>query len=93
MTEEVKKIPEILKEIVRKLGAADKSVLEPYVAQLNELLENMKKSGQANIQANLTKALELTEKIKEAKVGEIPGLSVGINTIQTILKNRLGKTE
>lgn len=93
MKEDLKKIANTLAEIVQKLGAADKAVLQPYIAQMNETLENIKKSGQANLQANMAKLLDLTEKIKEAKIGDLPGLSAGISMIQSTLKNRLGKEE
>lgn len=93
MKEDLKKIVDTLTEIVQKLGSADKAVLEPYVAQMNEIIDGMKKSGQANIQANLAKLLDITEKIKEAKIGDLPGLNAGINMIQSILKDKLGGTD
>lgn len=91
MREDLKKIPTILGEIVQKLGAADKAVLAPYVDQMNKAIDDIKKSGQENLQSNLTKILDLTEKIKEAKIGDIPGVETAINMIQSLVKDKMDK--
>lgn len=91
MKEELKKVGDTLAEIVQKLGDADKAVLEPYVKQMNDALDSLKKSGQDNMQAALTQMLEATEKIKTAKVGDLPGFTAGIDMIQSILKKMASK--
>lgn len=91
MPADLKKILETLNEILQKLGAADKAVLEPYVKQMKDLVNETKESGKANLQANMEKLLALTEQIKEAKVGDLPGFQTALNMIQSTLREKLGK--
>lgn len=91
MTEEMKKIPGIIDQIVQKLGKADEEVLKPYIAQFKTSMDNIKQSGQTNLKDNLQKALDLSEKIKGVKIGDLPGIEPGLNMIQSILKDRISK--
>ena len=91
MPEDLKKIPEILDQIARKLGEADKEALKPYMAQMKDAVENMKKSGQSNLKDNLRKFLTLSEKIKDVKIGDLPGITPSLNMIQSIIKDKINK--
>lgn len=91
MPEDLKKIPDILDQIAHKLGKADEEVLKPYIEQMKNTMDNIKKSGQNNLKDNLEKALDISEKVKEVKIGDLPGIGSGINMIQSILKDKISK--